>query len=105
MPLKKNRRWIVGLDIGGTFTDVMMADTASGKTVRYKALTTPADPSIGALGALEAALREGAAAPGDVAVLLHATTLVSNALIERKGAHSALVTTRGVKDVMVIARE
>jgi N-methylhydantoinase A len=104
MPLKKNR-WVVGLDIGGTFTDVMMIDTASRKSVRYKALTTPADPSIGALDALQGALREGEAAPADVAVLLHATTLVSNALIERKGAHTALVTTRGFKDVMEIGRE
>jgi N-methylhydantoinase A len=104
MPLKK-AAWVVGLDIGGTFTDVMMVDTASGKSVRYKALTTPADPSIGALEALEGVLREGQAAPADVAVLLHATTLVSNALIERKGARTALVTTRGFRDVMEIARE
>ena len=105
MPLKKNSQWVVGLDIGGTFTDVMMVDTASRQSVRYKSLTTPADPSIGALAALQGALREGEAAPGDVAVLLHATTLVSNALIERKGAHTALVSTRGFKDVLEIARE
>ena len=104
MPLKKTS-WVVGLDIGGTFTDVMMVDAGSGRSARYKSLTTPADPSIGALEALEAVLREAGVRPGEVAVLLHATTLVSNALIERKGARTALVTTRGFKDVMEIARE
>ncbi|HWI38654.1 MAG TPA: hydantoinase/oxoprolinase family protein [Burkholderiales bacterium] len=105
MPLKKKASWVVGLDIGGTFTDVMMVDPGSGRSVRYKSLTTPADPAIGALDALQGVLREGKAAPEEVAVLLHATTLVSNALIERKGAHTALVTTRGFKDVIEIGRE
>jgi N-methylhydantoinase A len=105
MPVNKKASWVVGLDIGGTFTDVMMVDPASGRSVRYKSLTTPADPALGALEALQGVLREGQAAPGEVAVLLHATTLVSNALIERKGAHTALVTTRGFKDVIEIGRE
>ena len=109
MPVKKKTpardRWIVGLDIGGTFTDVMMVESGSARSVRYKSLTTPADPSIGALEALAGALREGGAGPDEVAVLLHATTLVSNALIERKGARTALVTTRGFKDILEIARE
>ena len=98
-------QWIIGLDIGGTFTDVMMVDPDSRRTVRYKALTTPADPAQGALTALQGALAEGHAKPGDVAVLLHATTLVSNALIERKGAVTALVMTRGFRDTVEIARE
>ena len=97
--------WVIGLDIGGTFTDVMMIDIVSGRSVRHKVLTTPADPSIGALDGVEGALRQGQVRHGDVAVLLHATTLVSNALIERKGAQTALVTTRGFKDVLEIARE
>ncbi|HEX7052856.1 MAG TPA: hydantoinase/oxoprolinase family protein [Burkholderiales bacterium] len=104
--MKKNRpQWVVGLDIGGTFTDVMMVDPASARSARYKSLTTPADPAIGALQALRGVLARADAAPADVAVLLHATTLVSNALIERKGAHTALVTTRGFKDVLEIGRE
>lgn len=102
---KKNSSWVVGLDIGGTFTDVMMVDTATSRSVRYKSLTTPADPAIGALAALDGVLREGSANAADVAVVLHATTLVSNALIERKGARTALVTTRGFRDVLEIARE
>ena len=77
--------WVIGLDIGGTFTDVMMIDVASGRSVRHKVLTTPADPSIGALDGVKSALSAGEARPEDVAVLLHATTLVANALIERKG--------------------
>jgi N-methylhydantoinase A len=106
MSVKRKRSgWIVGLDIGGTFTDVMMVEGASGRSVRYKSLTTPADPSLGALTALDGAMQEAGAGPSDVTVLLHATTLVSNALIERKGARTALVATRGFKDIVEIARE
>ena len=99
------KQWIVGLDIGGTFTDVMMVDPATRQIVRYKSLTTPSDPAQGALAALQGALQSGDAKPGSVKVLLHATTLVSNALIERKGALTALVMTRGFRDTVEIARE
>lgn len=102
---KSRAQWFIGLDIGGTFTDVMMVDQVSGRSVRYKTLSTPADPSIGALDGVTGVLQAGGVQPGDVAVLLHATTLVSNALIERKGALTALVTTRGFADVLDIARE
>lgn len=97
--------WIVGLDIGGTFTDVMMVQPGSGGSVRFKTLTTPADPSIGALEGLRGAIERGGIEPHQIAAVLHATTLVSNALIERKGARTALVTTRGFKDSLDIARE
>ena len=97
--------WIVGLDIGGTFTDVMMVERRSGRAVRFKTLTTPTDPSIGALEGLRGVLGEAAIRPGDVGAVLHATTLVSNAIIERKGASTALVTTLGFKDTLDIARE
>ena len=99
------KQWIVGLDIGGTFTDVMMVDTDTRQIVRYKSLTTPSDPAQGALAALQGALQSGDAKSSDVNVLLHATTLVSNALIERKGALTALVMTRGFRDTVEIARE
>lgn len=104
-PKASRSSWVVGLDIGGTFTDVMMVESRSCRSVRYKCLTTPSDPAIGALEAIDGALREAGAQPADVAVLLHATTLVSNALIERKGAVTALVATRGFRDVLDIGRE
>ena len=99
------RRWIAGLDIGGTFTDVCMVEAATGRLHRCKSPTTPDDPARGAIEAVGKACREAGAAPGDLAVAMHATTLVSNALIERKGAKTALVATRGFADLLEIARE
>lgn len=97
--------WIIGLDIGGTFTDVVMAHPRSGRSARYKCLTTPDDPARGALAGVEGVLAEAQVGPETVAVVLHATTLVSNALIERKGARTALLATEGFRDTLDIARE
>ena len=97
--------WAVGLDIGGTFTDVVMVHSARREIARYKCLTTPEDPSRGALLGLKGVLAEAQAKPGDISVVLHATTLVSNALIERKGARTALLSTKGFRDVLRIGRE
>ena len=101
----KSDGWILGLDIGGTFTDAFMLDPASGRAARFKSLTTPDDPARGALATVSAALDEAGIGPHALKILLHATTLVSNALIERKGARTALVTTRGFRDSLEIARE
>ena len=79
------RSWIIGLDIGGTFTDVVMVHPSTRAFHRFKCLTTPEDPARGALAGVDGVLAEAGAKPEEVAVLLHATTLVSNALIERKG--------------------
>ncbi len=94
----------VGCDIGGTFTDFVVLDEASGEIFAEKALTTPADPSIGLLDGLGAL---GRAAPGYAARtrrLAHATTLIANAVIERKGARTALIATRGFRDVLELRR-
>ena len=97
--------WIVGLDIGGTFTDVVMVETGSGQIARHKVLSTPTDPAKGALQGIDGLLELNNVAPRDVEVVLHATTLVSNALIERKGAVTALLTTKGFRDTLDLARE
>ncbi len=97
--------WIVGLDIGGTFTDVCMLQPGSGRTAGFKALTTADDPSRGADEALQGALAAAGAQAAQIEIVLHATTLVSNALIERKGAKTALVTTDGFRDLLNIGRE
>jgi N-methylhydantoinase A len=99
------RGGIIGLDIGGTFTDVVMTQPAGRTLARFKCLTTPDDPARGALAGIEGVLAQAGARPQDVEVVLHATTLVSNALIERKGASTALVSTRGFRDVLRIGRE
>jgi N-methylhydantoinase A len=97
-------KWRVGCDIGGTFTDFVLTDTASGRTVTAKRLTTPADPSVAMLSGLAAL---DALAPGYSASstrLAHATTLIANAVIERKGAKVALLTTFGFRDVVELRR-
>jgi N-methylhydantoinase A len=95
----------LGIDIGGTFTDLVLHDPVSGRATIWKESTTPDDPARGALaGALEV-LRRAGCQPGEVGRVVHATTLFTNALIERKGAKTALITTAGFRDVLEIGRE
>jgi len=95
----------IGVDVGGTFTDFVLLEDATGRARTYKCLTTPRDPSE----AIEQGLRALAAqAPGCIEQLqevIHGTTLVINAIIERKGARTGLITTRGFRDVLELARE
>ncbi len=95
----------IGVDIGGTFTDVVMLDPRSGRLANEKVLTTPHDPAEGVLNGVRRILNTEKIAPGDVQSIIHGTTLVANALIERKGVRTALVTTRGFRDVLEIGRE
>src|SRR5712691_6698500 len=96
--------WRIGVDIGGTFTDVALIEEASGRIGVAKVPTTPADPAEGVLRALETAMRRYAVSAADVELLSHATTVVTNALLEEKGARAALVTTRGFRDVLELRR-
>jgi N-methylhydantoinase A len=108
MPARSSRRpedregARVAVDIGGTFTDLVLA--VGGRAVASaKVLTTPDDPSL-AVEAGVARLLEHVES-GQIREVVHATTLVANALIERKGAATALLVTRGFRDVMIIRRE
>jgi N-methylhydantoinase A len=93
----------VGIDIGGTFTDLVLADK-SGVIATHKILTSPSDPVAAIVAGLDAMLNghETAARVGEV---VHGTTLVTNALIEQKGVPTALFTTKGFRDVIEIGRE
>ncbi|HEX5414693.1 MAG TPA: hydantoinase/oxoprolinase family protein [Chloroflexota bacterium] len=95
----------LGVDVGGTFTDVLLQNDADGRFYVAKTLTTPEDPSEGVLRAIRTCLDAGGARASDLASIVHGTTLVTNALIERRGARTALLTTRGFRDVLDIARE
>lgn len=95
----------VGVDIGGTFTDVVLWDLASARTATTKLLTTPDDPSAAVMDGIRRILEANAIQPGDVGAVIHGTTLVANALIERKGVPTGLITTRGFRDVLEIGRE
>jgi N-methylhydantoinase A len=94
----------VGADIGGTFTDLLLVGQ-DGHAVIDKTLTTPGDPSQAVETALRQALETDVAAKADRGILVHGTTLVTNALIERKGAPTALLTTAGFRDALEIGRE
>ena len=96
--------WRIGVDIGGTFTDVALVEEASGRIGVAKVPTTPADPAEGVLRALETAMRRYAVSAAEVGLLSHATTIVTNAILEEKGARAALVTTRGFRDVLELRR-
>ena len=94
----------VGIDIGGTFTDMLWVG-ADGTAQIAKTLTTPGDPSLAVENALSPALENGTLGTSERGTLIHGTTLVTNALIERKGAPTALLTTAGFRDAVEIGRE
>ncbi len=94
-----------GVDIGGTFTDLVVVDEASGAVRVGKILTTPKDPAQGVEQGLLALLAEAGVPAGSVIAVVHGTTLATNALIERKGARTALLTTAGFRDALEIRRE
>jgi len=94
----------VGIDIGGTFTDLVATDGKRG-VWKIKILTTPADPSTGALDAVRRLLEKEGVDPRFVRVVIHATTLASNALLTGNIPKTALVTTSGFRDVLEIGRQ
>jgi 5-oxoprolinase (ATP-hydrolysing) len=95
----------VGLDIGGTFTDFVLYDGSERQISLHKCLTTPQDPSVAALEGLAALTGQAGITVADVAEIIHGTTLVTNALIERRGVGPGLVTTRGFRDVLEMGTE
>ena len=98
-------RYSIGVDIGGTFTDLVMCDDASGRLYNEKVLTTPQDPSLGVLEGIDRILAAQGASAAEVRHVIHGTTLVANAVIERRGSRIALVTTRGFGDLLEIGTE
>ncbi|MFM9939798.1 MAG: hydantoinase/oxoprolinase family protein [Hyphomicrobiaceae bacterium] len=96
--------WRIGIDIGGTFTDVALVDDATGRIGVAKAPTTPKDFGQGVLSALASAMHRYELQVTDVGLLAHATTVVTNAILEEKGARAALIATRGFRDVLELRR-
>ncbi len=97
--------YALGIDIGGTFTDIVLYDRRNAAHHTRKVLTTPDDPARGVIAGLTELLESNGLDPRGVRRLVHATTLFSNALIERKGARTGLITTAGFRDVLEIGRE
>jgi N-methylhydantoinase A len=94
-----------GIDIGGTFTDVVVVDDDTGAIHITKRLTTPDDPSDAFFGGLDHLLAVNGVKYADLDQIVHGTTLATNTLLERKGDKTALVTTRGFRDVLLIQRQ
>src|SRR5213083_1973865 len=95
----------IGVDIGGTFTDLVWVDDATGAVKVGKLLTTPKDPSQAVEQGVVTLLADAGGAAAEVQSVIHGTTLATNALIERKGARTGLLTTRGFRDAIEIGRE
>ncbi len=95
----------LGIDIGGTFTDLVLVDDQTGAVRIAKVLTTPRNPAEAVEDGFRAALQAGEYAAAAVGRVVHGTTLVTNAVLERKGVKTALLTTQGFRDTLEIATE
>ncbi|MEM9186127.1 MAG: hydantoinase/oxoprolinase family protein [Planctomycetota bacterium] len=95
----------IGVDTGGTFTDVVGRNNATGAVRLLKTPSTPDDPGRAVLNGLREGADRGWWALGDISVVVHGTTVATNALLERRGARVAMITTRGFRDVLAIQRQ
>lgn len=95
----------ISFDIGGTFTDFALARDGEAGLVFHKVPTTPRDPSIGVMSGLQELAERAGFLPEEISEFLHATTVATNAVLERKGARTALITTKGFRDVLLIGRQ
>ncbi|MCH9673718.1 MAG: hydantoinase/oxoprolinase family protein, partial [Gammaproteobacteria bacterium] len=95
----------LGIDVGGTFTDFALVNDADGTVATYKQLTTPTDPSESVLDGIDRLLAREKVALTDVGVVAHGTTLITNAVIERKGARTGMLVTEGFLDVLDVGME
>ncbi len=94
----------VGIDVGGTFTDVVLLDSRSGEVWSAKVPTTPKDPTQGALNGLRAILERSKSEPASIDFIGHGTTIATNMVIEGKGALTGLITTAGFRDILELRR-
>jgi N-methylhydantoinase A len=94
----------LGVDVGGTFTDLLLLDEASGQFWRHKTPSTPADSSSGVLTGVAAVCAVAGIEPSEIELFLHGTTVATNAILEGKGARVGLIVTEGYRQIMQIAR-
>lgn len=97
--------YMIGVDVGGTFTDFSVSDTSSGDLFHFKHSSTPDDPSRSIVSGIVHILESNNIDPRDVEYLAHGTTVATNALIEKKGARIGVITTKGFKDLMEIGNQ
>ena len=97
--------WRIGVDSGGTFTDVCLFDDASGRVAVWKVSSTPSDPSDGIARGVEEGLHVVGAVAADIDYFGHGTTVATNALIQHRGVKTGLITTGGFRDLLEIGRQ
>ena len=97
-------KWRIGVDVGGTFTDVAIVNEEDGTMGVAKVSSTPEDFGVGVVKAIEQALKKYNISPKDVSLLAHATTVVTNAILEEKGAKVGLISTLGFRDILELRR-
>jgi N-methylhydantoinase A len=97
--------WRIGVDSGGTFTDVCLFDESTGRIAVWKVSSTPADPSGAVARGVEEGLAEIGVPAGDVSYFGHGTTVATNALIQHRGALTGLITSAGFRDLLEIGRQ
>ncbi len=94
----------LGVDVGGTFTDLILLDESKGKVWSAKVPSTPADSSVGVLNGIEKICREAGITPSEISEVMHGTTVATNTVLTGSGARVGLVTTKGYRDTLQIAR-
>src|SRR6201993_4356688 len=97
--------WRIGVDSGGTFTDICLFDESTGRIAVWKVSSTPADLSGAVARGAEEGLAEIGATARDVSYFGHGTTVATNALIQHRGAKTGLITSAGFRDLLEIARQ
>src|SRR6516162_10077732 len=95
---------LIGVDVGGTFTDVVLFDTDNSETAIHKVPTTADDPSRGVMQGVVELCRNVGVDPSSVTHLYHGTTIATNAVLEYKGAVTGMITTKGYRDIIHIGR-
>ncbi|RZA14906.1 MAG: hydantoinase/oxoprolinase family protein, partial [Proteobacteria bacterium] len=94
----------IGVDVGGTFTDLVYCDMASGDIAIHKVSTTPDDPSRGVMTGITELCAANDVAPSSIDYVFHGTTTATNSVLENKGAKAGLITNDGFRDIIHIGR-
>ena len=94
----------LGVDVGGTFTDLLLFDPDTGRQVRAKTPSTPADPSVGVLAGIDKVCQAAQISAAQISHIMHGTTVATNAVLEGKGARVGLIATEGFKQILHLAR-
>src|SRR4051812_16273013 len=94
----------LGVDVGGTFTDLLLIAGDTGATFRAKVPSTPADQATGVLAGIDRICRQAGIKPRQIDALMHGTTVATNAILEGKGARVGLITTDGYRQVLHVGR-